>query len=64
MNFNLFPFVLPQFVFHKLVAAAGIEVALEKFPIAVLTLRETKQPINTSASDQFARSNLLIPNFK
>lgn len=61
MGFNLFLFVPSQFVFHKLVAAAGIDVALERVLIAVLTLRETRQPINTSALDQCARSDLMTP---
>lgn len=64
MDFNLFPFVPSQFVFHKLAAAAGINVALERVLIAVLTLRETRQPINTSAWDQCARSDLMTPNLK
>ena len=64
MNFNLFPFVPSQFVSHKLVAAAGIDVALEGVPIAVLMLRETKHPITIRALDQSARSNLMIPNLK
>lgn len=64
MNFNLLSFVPSQFVFHKLAAAAKIDVALERVPITVLTLRETKQPINISALDQSARSNWMIPNLK
>lgn len=64
MDFNLFPFVPSQFVFHKLGAAAGIDVALERVLITVLTLRETSQPLNTSVLDQCARSDLLTPNLK
>ena len=64
MDFNLLFFVPSQFVFCKLAAAAGREVALEDVPIAVLTLREKKKPINISALDQSAGSNLTIPNFK
>lgn len=46
MCFNLCSFVPSQFVFHKLVAAARIDIVLEEVPIAVLILKETKQPIN------------------
>lgn len=39
MEFNLFPFVPSQFVFHKLAAAARVDVALQEVPRAVLILR-------------------------
>ena len=64
MDLKLFSFVSSQFVFHKLAAAVGMGVPLEKMPKVVLVLRETKQPINAIALDQSTGSNLTIPNLK
>lgn len=61
---SIYSFFVPsEFVFCKCVVTAGMDIALEGVPIAVLILKETK-PINTSALYQSAGFNLIIQNLK